>query len=100
MLVCSVISKPFLLAEQPLYACILLVTLIIEISNNEQARPLAALAPRHIAEITTQAIHHHLSDCSWRTLPGYSADHVFTDVGHCHALCMHIYIAIATSTPC
>ena len=37
-------------------------------------------------------IHHHLGDCSWVTLPGYSADLVCTDVGHCHALaCTNTY---------
>ena len=47
----------------------------------KQARPLAALAPRRVAQWPTQTIHHHFGDCSWVTLPGYSADLVCA-VGH------------------
>ena len=62
------------------------------LSVYEQARPSAVLAPCRIAQWTTQTIHHHLGDCSWVTLPGYSADLVCTDVGHCHALaCTYTY---------
>ena len=65
----------------------------------EQARPSAALAPCCLTQYTTQAIHHHLGDCSWVTLPGYCADLVCTDIGHCHALaCTYIHIASYTYT--
>ena len=56
---------------------------------HKQARPLAVLALRRVTQWTTQAIHHHLADCSWVTLPGYSADLVCTDIGLSYT-CMHI----------
>ena len=62
------------------------VTLYPIHQQSEQAWPLAALAPRCVAQWTTQAIHHHLGDCSWVTLPVYSADLICTDIGHCHSL--------------
>ena len=43
-----------------------------------------------VAQWTTQAIHNHLGDCSWVTLPGYSADLVCTDL----ATVMHLHAEI------
>ena len=64
----------------------------------EQARLLAALAPRRIDQWTKQAIHHHLGDCSCVTLPGYSADLValtLSTVIHLHVQ-IHNYSYIYT----
>ena len=49
--------------------------------------PLAALAPRRVTQCITQAIHHHLGDCSWMTMPGYTADLV------CIVMHLHAHIA-------
>ena len=62
---------------------------------NKQARPSATLAPCCVSKWTMQANHHPFGDCSWVTLPGYSADLVCTDVGHLHA---HTHIASYTYT--
>ena len=66
----------------------------LKTTKYEQARPKAALALRRIAQWTTKAIHHHLGDCSWVTLPGCSADLV------CIVMHLHAHIRIATPTPC
>ena len=65
----------------------------------EQARPLAVLAPRRVTQWTTQAIHHHLGDCSWVTLYGYIVLILFAltlaTVMHLHAQ-IHSYSYIYT----
>ena len=55
------------------------------ITSRRGLRP-HSLRVASIAQWTMQAIHYHLGDCSWVTLPGYSADLVCADVGHCHSL--------------